>query len=81
MPHKVASDLGQHYLVTGFSIKNRIKVANRPDTSKMTNGLVQHIIVEKSTCIQWVKGNNLLTVEQIFSFKTDQISDKLKENH
>ena len=31
----------QHYV--GFSIKNRIKMTNRPNTPKITNGLVQHI--------------------------------------
>ena len=36
-PHNVASDQGQHRLLTGFSIKkNRIKMT-RPDTPKMTN--------------------------------------------
>ena len=28
---------------------------NRPDTPKMTNGLIQHIKVEESTSTQWVK--------------------------
>ena len=55
MPHGVASDQGLHCLLTGFSIKNRIKTKNRPDTPKMTNGLVQHITVEEFTSIQWVK--------------------------
>ena len=35
--------------------QNRIKASNRPDTPKMTNGLVQHITVEEFTSIQWVK--------------------------
>ena len=39
---------------SGFSIRNRIK-ATRPNTPKMANGLVQHIPVEESTSIQWVK--------------------------
>ena len=28
---------------------------NRPDTPKMTNGLIQHIKVEESTSTRWVK--------------------------
>ena len=35
MPHNVVSDQGPLCLPTGFSIKNRIKVKNRPDTPKM----------------------------------------------
>ena len=46
MPHNVASDQGLHCLLTGFSIKNEYRQQNRPDTPKMTNGLVQHITVE-----------------------------------
>ena len=34
MPHNVASDQGLHCRLTGFSIKNRIKVTNRPNTPK-----------------------------------------------
>ena len=52
MPHSVASDQGLHCLLTGFSIKNKIKATNRPNTPKMTNGLIQHITVEESTSIQ-----------------------------
>ena len=48
-PHNVASDQDLHCLLTGFSIKNR------PDTPKMTNGLVQHKTVEESNSKQWVK--------------------------
>ena len=55
MPHNVASDLGLHCWLTGFSITNRIKATIRPDTPKMTNGLIQHITVEESISIQWVK--------------------------
>ena len=54
MPHNVASDQGLHCLLTGFSIKNGIKVT-RPDMPKMTTGCIQHITVELSTSIQWVK--------------------------
>ena len=54
-PHNVASDQGLQCLLTGFCIKNRIKATIRPDTPKMTNRLVQHITVEESTSIQWVK--------------------------
>ena len=54
MPHNVASDQGLYCLLTEFFIKNRLKVKNRPDAPKMTNGLVQHITVQKSTSIQWV---------------------------
>ena len=70
MPHNVASDQGLHCLLTGFSIKDKIKVTKM--TSYMTNGLVQHIIVEESTNMQWVKEkffSHSLTREQIFSFK------------
>ena len=42
-------DQALHCLLTGFSIKNRKKRQNKPDTPKMTNGLVQHIKVEDST--------------------------------
>ena len=34
MPHNVASDQGLHCLLTGFSIKNRIKAQNGPNTLK-----------------------------------------------
>ena len=51
MPHNVASDQGLHCLLTGFSIKNTLKVTNRLDTLKRTNGLIQHITVEKSTSV------------------------------
>ena len=51
----MVSDQGLQCLLTRFSIKNRIKVTNRPDTPKTTNGLVQHILVKESTSIQWVK--------------------------
>ena len=51
----MASDQCLQCLLTGFSIENRIKATYRPDTFKMTNGLVQHIIVEESTSTQWVK--------------------------
>ena len=55
MTHNIVSDQGLHCLRTGISIKNRIKVKkNRPDTPKMTHGLVQHITVEESTSIQLV---------------------------
>ena len=50
----VASNQGLHCLLTGFSIKNRIKRQNRSDTPKMTNELVQHITVEESISIQRV---------------------------
>ena len=42
----MASDQGLHCLLTGLSIKNRIKA---------TTGIVQHLTVEESTSIQWVK--------------------------
>ena len=46
-----AFDQGLHYLLTGFSIKN-IK-SNKIDlTLYITNGIVQHIIVEESTSMQ-----------------------------
>ena len=60
MPHNVASNQGLHCLLTGFSIKNRIKPQNRSDAPKMTNRLIQHITVEESTSIQWVKHLGLL---------------------
>ena len=49
--HNVASDKGLHCLLNGFSIKNRIKATKKTHHPKMTNGLVQHIIVEESTSI------------------------------
>ena len=54
MSYNVASDQDLQCLLTGFSIKDRIKVTNRPDTPNMTNGLVQHITEEESISIQWV---------------------------
>ena len=53
--HNVASDQSLYCLLTGFSIKNRIKRQNRPNTFKMTNEIIQHITAEESTRIQWVK--------------------------
>ena len=38
-----------------FHKKNRIKATKRPDSPKMTSGFVQHMIVEESTSIQWIK--------------------------
>ena len=38
-------------------IKTTKKRQNRPDTPKLTNGLVQHITVEESTSIQWTESN------------------------
>ena len=58
MPHNVASDQGLQCMLTGFSIKDRTKATSRPSTSRMTNGLVQHIIVEESTIIQWVNSDS-----------------------
>ena len=55
MPHNVASDLGAQCLLMGFFTKTRMKGTKKPDTPKTTNGLVQHITVEESTSIQWVK--------------------------
>ena len=56
MPHNVASDQGLQCLLTGFSIKKiEYRQQNRPDTPKMTNGLIKYITVEESTSIQWVK--------------------------
>ena len=56
MPYNVASDHGLHCLLTGFFIKNGTKLGHiiRPNTPKVTNGLIQHITVEESTSIQWV---------------------------
>ena len=48
-PHNVGSDLRQQCLLKVFPSKNKIKATKRPDTSKMTNGLVQRITVEEST--------------------------------
>ena len=44
----VASDQDLHCLLTGISIKNKIKAINRPDTPKMTNGQAQYIKKWKS---------------------------------
>ena len=57
-PHHVASGQGLQCFATCnriFHQKMNKSDKNRPDTSKMTNGLVQHITVEESTSIQWVK--------------------------
>ena len=61
MPHNVASDQGLHCLLTRFSIKNRIKVENRPNTPKMINRHIQHITVEESISKHWVKALNTCT--------------------
>ena len=53
--HNVASDRGRQCLLTGFPSEIEEERQNKPDTPKMVNGLVQHIIVEESTSIQWVK--------------------------
>ena len=60
-------------MLTEFSIKNRIiKRQNRPDTSKMTNELVQHKLVEESTSIQWVNVSEMKTVELSSSVDPDE---------
>ena len=52
---RVASDQHLHCLLTGYSTKNRMKATeNRLDTSRMINGLIQHMTVEESTNTQWV---------------------------
>ena len=55
MPHNVASDQGLQCLLTGFSIKNRIK-SDKIDLAPiiMTNGLVLYKTVKESTSLQWV---------------------------
>ena len=55
MPYNVGSDYGLHCLLSGFSIKNDIKVTKIDHPSKMTNRLFENITVEESTSIQWVK--------------------------
>ena len=40
--------------------KEESKQQNRPNTPKMTNEFVQHIIVEESTSEQWVKQNGYI---------------------
>ena len=59
-----ASDQGLHCLLTGNSIKNKIKIENddAPDTPKFGNGLVQLIGVEKSISHIWVKRASRLTI-------------------
>ena len=46
MPQNAMSNQGLHCLLTGISIKNKIKWKSTPDTPKMTNGLVQYIRIE-----------------------------------
>ena len=48
-----------------FPPKIEYKQQYRPDTPKMTNGLVQHITVKESTSIQWV--NKLLQFQMHYS--------------
>ena len=40
--------------VNDLPLKIEKKQQNRPDTTKMTNRLVQHITVHESTSFQWV---------------------------
>ena len=59
MQHNLASDQGLLCLLTESSIKNK-KQQNRPDTPKMTNGLVLHISLKECTNIQSVKVSEYL---------------------
>ena len=64
----VSSDQGLHCSQTGFSIKNSIKVTIRARPLKITNGLIQHIIVEESYCIQWVNRSLLNKQAMVYYF-------------
>ena len=46
---------GLHCLLTGISIRNRIKRKRTPDTPKIRNGLIQMIRMDKSIRKLWVK--------------------------
>ena len=65
------------YAILAFLSAIGLTGQNRPDTPKMTNGLIQHITVEESTNIQWVKGKHLLLGKQ-FAFQTDSYRKKAK---
>ena len=87
MPHNVASDQGLHCLLTGFSVENGIKAKNSPDTPKITNELVQNIMVEESTNIQWVTNNiietethNKLSQQDLFSLQIKLLLARLYES-
>ena len=62
--HYMTSDLALHCLLTGFSIKNRIKETKLIQHPSMTNGLVQHITVEESSIIQWDKEDHTCLEKQ-----------------
>ena len=69
MPHNVASDQGLHYLLTKLEYKQQ----KRPDTPKMTNGLVHHITVEESTSEQWVKEQSSLGLHCLLRGPSDPV--------
>ena len=51
-----ASDQGLHCLLTGISIRNKIKkkIKSKSDTPNIENGLVRLIRMEKSTKQMWI---------------------------
>ena len=53
-PQNVESDQCFHGVLTGISIRNRIKIKSIPDTPKIGNGLVQLIKMDGSTRQIWV---------------------------
>ena len=54
MPQNAASDQGLHCLLTGISIRNRIKMKKYTRHPKFGNGLVQLIWMNGSTRQIWV---------------------------
>ena len=68
MPHNVASYQGLHCLLTGFPIKNRIKVTKQTQHPLNNSRLVQHVTVEESTSIQWVDPTALRKVKLLYNF-------------
>ena len=57
MSQNAASDQGLHCLLTGMSIRNRLKMKSTPNTHKIGNGFVQLIRMDRSTRHIWVTGN------------------------
>ena len=53
----MTSDQGLHSLLTELSVKNRIKA-----TKQTRNCIGQHVTVEESTNIQWVKVNSTISL-------------------
>ena len=65
----MASDQGLHCLLKEFSIKNRNKLQNRPDTTKMTNGLIHKC---NDTIWVYIMSYNMETFKRIYILCVDR---------